>query len=91
MTPRKTVLITGGSRGIGAAIVRLFAARGWRIAFTWVSKTVPAVDGVSVYCCDVRDEAQIAGLFRSVVADFGRTDALVNNAGITGPRRSLGP
>jgi NAD(P)-dependent dehydrogenase (short-subunit alcohol dehydrogenase family) len=86
MTTRKTVLITGGSRGIGAATVRLFAARGWRVTFTWVSQEVPAIEGVSAYRCDVRNEAEVAGLFRQVVADFGRIDALVNNAGITGPR-----
>jgi NAD(P)-dependent dehydrogenase (short-subunit alcohol dehydrogenase family) len=86
MTTRKSVLVTGGSRGIGAATVRLFVARGWRVAFTWVSKPVPAIDGVSAYRCDVRDEAQVTDLFRRVVADFGRLDALVNNAGITGPR-----
>jgi NAD(P)-dependent dehydrogenase (short-subunit alcohol dehydrogenase family) len=86
MTTRKTVLITGGSRGIGAATVRLFAARGWRVAFTWVSQAVPTADGVSAYRCDVRNEAEVTALFRQVAADFGRIDALVNNAGITGPR-----
>jgi NAD(P)-dependent dehydrogenase (short-subunit alcohol dehydrogenase family) len=86
MVTRKTVLITGGSRGIGAATVRLFAARGWRVAFTWVSRAVPAIEGVSPYRCDIRKEAEVADLFRQVVADFGRIDALVNNAGITGPR-----
>ena len=86
MTIRKTVLITGGSRGIGAATVRLFAARGWRVAFTWTSQAVSATEGVSAYRCDVRNEAEVTGLFRQVVADFGRIDALINNAGITGPR-----
>jgi NAD(P)-dependent dehydrogenase (short-subunit alcohol dehydrogenase family) len=86
MTIRKTVLITGGSRGIGAATVRLFAARGWQVAFTWVSHAVPAAEGVSAYRCDVRNEAEVTALFRQVAADFGRIDALVNNAGITGPR-----
>jgi NAD(P)-dependent dehydrogenase (short-subunit alcohol dehydrogenase family) len=86
MTTRKTVLITGGNRGIGAATVCLFAARGWRVAFTWVSQAVPAVEGVSAYRCDVRNEAEVTGLFRQVAADLGRIDALVNNAGITGPR-----
>jgi NAD(P)-dependent dehydrogenase (short-subunit alcohol dehydrogenase family) len=86
MTIQKTVLITGGSRGIGAATVRLFAARGWQVAFTWVSHAVPATEGVSAYRCDVRNEAEVTALFRQVAADFGRIDALVNNAGITGPR-----
>src|SRR6476620_5936633 len=87
MMIRKTVLITGGSRGIGAATVRLFAARGWRVAFTWVSQAVVSVaEGVSAYRCDFRNDAEVTGLFRQVAADFGRIDALVNNAGITGPR-----
>jgi NAD(P)-dependent dehydrogenase (short-subunit alcohol dehydrogenase family) len=86
MTIRKTVLITGGSRSIGAATIRLFTARGWRVAFTWVSQAVPAAEGVSAYRCDVRNGTEVTGLFRQVAADFGRIDALVNNAGITGPR-----
>lgn len=86
MTIRKTVLITGGGRGIGAAAVRLFAARGWRVAFTWTTREPPAGGPASAYRCDVRNEADVASLFRQVAADFGRIDALVNNAGITGPR-----
>jgi NAD(P)-dependent dehydrogenase (short-subunit alcohol dehydrogenase family) len=86
MTIRKTVLITGGSRGIGAATVRLFAAGGWRVAYTWVSREGPAIEGASAYRCDVRSEVEVADLFGRIAAEFGRIDALVNNAGITGPR-----
>jgi NAD(P)-dependent dehydrogenase (short-subunit alcohol dehydrogenase family) len=86
MTIRKTVLITGGGRGIGAATVRLFAARGWRVAFTWTTRQPAPGEGTSAYRCDVRNEADVTALFRQVAADFGRIDALVNNAGITGPR-----
>jgi NAD(P)-dependent dehydrogenase (short-subunit alcohol dehydrogenase family) len=86
MTIRKTVLITGGTRGIGAATVRLFAARGWRVAFTWTTQEPTPGEGISAYRCDVRNEADVTTLFRRVAADFGRIDALVNNAGITGPR-----
>jgi NAD(P)-dependent dehydrogenase (short-subunit alcohol dehydrogenase family) len=86
MTIRKTVLITGGGRGIGAATVRLFAARGWRVAFTWTTQEPAPGEGTSAYRCDVRSEADVTALFRQVAADFGRIDALVNNAGITGPR-----
>jgi NAD(P)-dependent dehydrogenase (short-subunit alcohol dehydrogenase family) len=53
------------------------------VAFTWVSQAVvSAAEGVSAYRCDVRNEAEVTGLFRQVAADFGRIDALVNNAGI---------
>jgi len=86
MTIRKTVLITGGGRGIGAATVRLFAARGWRVAFTWTTRQPALGEGTSAYRCDVRNEADVNAMFRQVAADFGRIDALVNNAGITGPR-----
>jgi len=86
MTIRKTVLITGGGRGIGAATVRLFAAKGWRVAFTWTTQEPAPGEGTSAYRCDVRNEADVTALFRQVAADFGRIDALVNNAGITGPR-----
>jgi NAD(P)-dependent dehydrogenase (short-subunit alcohol dehydrogenase family) len=86
MTIRKTVLITGGGRGIGAATVRLFAARGWRVAFTWTTRQPALGEGTSAYRCDVRNEADVTALFRQVAADFGRIDALVNNAGVTGPR-----
>jgi NAD(P)-dependent dehydrogenase (short-subunit alcohol dehydrogenase family) len=86
MTIRKTVLITGGGRGIGAATVRLFAAKGWRVAFTWTTRQPAPGEGTSAYRCDVRNEADVTALFRQVAADFGRIDALVNNAGITGPR-----
>jgi NAD(P)-dependent dehydrogenase (short-subunit alcohol dehydrogenase family) len=86
MTIRKTVLITGGGRGIGAATVRLFAAKGWRVAFTWTTRQPAPGEGTSAYRCDVRNEANVTTLFRQVAADFGRIDALVNNAGITGPR-----
>ena len=88
MTIRKTVLITGGSRGIGAATVRLFAARGWRVAFTWVSRRCRPPREYRRTVCDVRNEAEVTGLFRQVAADFGRIDALVNNAGI--PARRAG-
>ena len=86
MTIRKTVLITGGGRGIGAATVRLFAAKGWRVAFTWTTHEPAPGEATSAYRCDVRNEADVTALFRQVAADFGRIDALVNNAGITGPR-----
>ncbi|UEM20522.1 SDR family oxidoreductase [Skermanella mucosa] len=91
----RTVLVTGGGRGIGAAVVRLFAARGWRVALTWVSDRAAAEGvaasavGSAAFRCDVRDEEQVVGLFRDVVGAFGRIDALVNNAGITGPPRRI--
>lgn len=90
----KTALITGGSRGIGAAIVQRFAQEGANVAFTYLSSeekanalaTETATNhGVSVkaYRSDASDFAQAEELVNQVVADFGQIDVLVNNAGIT--------
>lgn len=79
MTEAKSVLITGGSRGIGAATATLFAARGWRVA------TASLTGAQASHQADVRDEAQVARLFDAV----GRLDAVVINAGITGPKTRL--
>ncbi|MDA0996682.1 MAG: SDR family oxidoreductase [Proteobacteria bacterium] len=94
MAEPKTVLITGGSRGIGAGIVRRFAAEGWRVIFTYVSNqaaadTVAAETGARAARCDVGAEADILALFATLDREGVRLDALVNNAGITGPKRRL--
>lgn len=89
----KTALVTGGSRGIGAAIVRAFAEAGANVAFTYLSSAEAAEalaaecarNGVTVkaYRSDAADFGQAAELVEAVLADFGRIDAVVNNAGIT--------
>ena len=89
----KIALITGGSRGIGAAIVRKFAANGATIAFTYRSSSAAAdaivneltASGVTVkaYQSDAGSYEQAEQLIKSVTEDFGRIDVLVNNAGIT--------
>ncbi len=94
MTEPRTALITGGSRGIGAATVRLFRARGWEVVFTYLSNAeaadaVATDTGARAVRCDSADEAEIRALFASLDADGVVVDALVNNAGITGPKRRL--
>ncbi|MEQ8318991.1 MAG: SDR family oxidoreductase [Rhodospirillales bacterium] len=94
MSGPKTVLITGGSRGIGAAVVRRFAAEGWRVIFTYVSNDAAADEiasetGARAIKGDVGAEADILGLFRTLDDEGINLDALVNNAGITGPKRRL--
>jgi 3-oxoacyl-[acyl-carrier protein] reductase len=89
----KTALVTGGSRGIGAAIVKGFAAQGANVAFTYMSSSAKAEGlrdeliamGVKAQCyqSDAADFAQAEKLIASVIADIGNIDILVNNAGIT--------
>ena len=86
----KVALITGASRGIGKAIALKFAAEGADIAFTdikIIEDTVKELEafGVKVraYASNAADFAQTHETVEQVMADFGRIDVLVNNAGIT--------
>lgn len=88
----KTVLITGGSRGIGEAMVRLFAERGWSVVFTFVSNAAAAHKvatdaGARAIRCDSGDEDSILALFEQLDGEGVALDALINNAGVSGPRR----
>ena len=78
---KKTALVTGGAQGIGRATARLLAARGWEVAVADVKRSR---EFFSVRV-DVAREAQVRAGVRAVLARFGRLDALVNNAGLTGP------
>ena len=81
------VLVTGGARGIGAAVAARFHRMGWDVV---VADRDPAPLGRSV-ACDVADEASVAALVAGVAAREGRLDALVCNAGfmIRKPLRDL--
>jgi NAD(P)-dependent dehydrogenase (short-subunit alcohol dehydrogenase family) len=93
-TAGKTLLITGGSRGIGAAVARLGAAAGYRVAINYVSNEGAAQaladeitkQGGEAFAVqgDVADERDVLAMFGAVDKRFGRLDALVNNAGIVG-------
>ena len=79
----KHVIITGGSRGIGAAAVRAFSARGDQVAFLYEKEAeqaaaVAAETGALAIRCDVSDEAAVNAAF----AQLSGTDILINNAGI---------
>ncbi|MER9756368.1 SDR family oxidoreductase [Mesorhizobium sp. M0166] len=88
----KILLVTGGSRGIGAATCRLAAKAGYRIAVNYVSnakaaETVVAdieAAGGEAFAVkgDVASETDVLAMFEAVDARFGRLDALVNNAGV---------
>ena len=97
----KTVLITGGSRGIGRAAAVLFASRGWNVAFSFVGNQQSA-DETCAMCeragvtgnafarkCDVRDEDSVIDFFRTAYELFGAIDGVVNNAGIVAPKSTL--
>ncbi len=78
-----TVVVTGGSRGIGAAVVECFAARGDRVYFLYeknheAANAVADRTGASPLCCDVADSAAVKAAF----AQIPEVDILVCNAGI---------
>lgn len=84
----KTVLITGGSRGIGRACVEKFASNGWNTAFIYKSSDAKAQELADKFNalpikCDVSDSNSVNEAVSAVVERFGRIDALVNNAGIS--------
>lgn len=74
----KTAIITGGTRGIGAAVTTRLRAEGWRAIP--VARTAPAVADADFVACDVADPVQVRALF----ARIEQLDALVNCAGIAG-------
>ena len=79
----KTVLITGGTRGIGRSIASLFLQKGYRVCVTYSrdedSAKETAALGAEVYRADVSKEEDVVALF----AKIGRVDVLVNNAGVS--------
>ncbi len=86
------LLVTGGSRGIGAATARLAAARGWDVAINY-TRDAKAAEAVAqdvrahgrraiTLQADVADEAQVRALFTTLDRDFGQLAGLANNAGV---------
>jgi 3-oxoacyl-[acyl-carrier protein] reductase len=83
---RRSVLVTGGNRGIGLAIARALAADGDRVAITSRSGELPpALEGSGVLAvrCDVTDTASVDAAFSEVEAAHGPVEVVVANAGIT--------
>lgn len=87
----RTAVITGGTRGIGRAAVKMFAEKGYRVAFLYRSSEEKAnelVNELSNYTdvtavkCDVSSSDSVNEAFKRIRAEFGSIDVLVNNAGI---------
>jgi 3-oxoacyl-[acyl-carrier protein] reductase len=89
----KTALITGGSRGIGAASVRMFAASGARVAFNYQKARAQAeqlvlelgAENSAAFACDLSGTGTAQELVSSTVKRFGRLDILVANHGVWPP------
>jgi len=93
------ILITGGSRGVGAATARLAAAQGYDVAISFLSNETAAravasdVEAVGRRALPIRadsaDPEQVAQLFAAIDRYFGRIDVLVNNAAVLAPQSRL--
>lgn len=91
---RKTALVTGGSRGIGAATCKLLAQNNYDVVINYCNNLNAAEDVADavrnsggrplLVKCDVSSEAEIVEMFKIIDQEFGYLDALVNNAGING-------
>ncbi len=88
----KTALVTGASRGIGAAIARRLAADGFAVAVNYLHSAQHAQEVVNdiinngghakAFCADVAEKAQVDTMVSEISGDFGGVDVLINNAGI---------
>ena len=80
----RTVLVTGGNRGIGLAIAQAFAKQGDRVAIThrgsWDATVAPDLHAVT---CDITDPAAVDAAFTQIEQELGPVEVLVANAGIT--------
>jgi 3-oxoacyl-[acyl-carrier protein] reductase len=77
----RSVLVTGGNRGIGLAIARAFSAQGDKVAVTHRGSGAP--DGLLGVHCDITDAEQVDAAFREVEQQHGPVEVLISNAGIT--------
>lgn len=93
---KPVMLVTGGSRGIGAAVCRLAAANGYAVIVNYTasadaaSTLVDDIDNGSIAVqADVADEGAVLAMFAEIDERFGRIDVLVNNAGVAGSYGAL--
>lgn len=91
---KKTVLITGASRGIGEAIAREFAGAEYNVVINYLNSSEKAETlaqelGGIAFCADVSDYKQVENMIVAVHDNFGGIDVLVNNAGVALPQKLL--
>ena len=87
MQKKKTVLITGASRGIGAATAELFAEHGYNVVINYKNSEKRAVElaeriGAIAVRADVSDREQVREMIKTIHVYYGKIDVLINNAGI---------
>lgn len=90
---KKTVFVTGGSRGIGRAISKLFSSNEYAVAFCYnnsIEKALKSLNDIKVNSpnvmavkCDVSDRKQVASAISQITERFGGIDVMINNAGIS--------
>lgn len=82
----KTILITGTSNGIGKETVELFAKKGWKVAATMRNpehiNLFAGNANIKTYLLNVKEPDNIKSCIEKVITDFGKIDAIVNNAGV---------
>jgi NAD(P)-dependent dehydrogenase (short-subunit alcohol dehydrogenase family) len=85
MSPSRVALVTGGSRGIGAAMVHKLQAAGFRVATCARSlESLRESPAEHRFACDVTDVAQVKAGLRGILERLGQLDAVINNAGLAG-------
>jgi 3-oxoacyl-[acyl-carrier protein] reductase len=82
MLQGRVALVTGASRGIGAATARALVAAGAQVALASRSGDNPGLAGALAQACDVRDPSSLEAMVRATVERFGKLDILVVNAGV---------
>ena len=87
----KVTLITGGSRGIGAACVKVFSNANSKVAFTYkknqafANELIASLSSnkqIKAYAVDIESEKDVRSIVKKIIIDFGKVDILVNNAGV---------
>ncbi len=89
---KKTVIVTGGAKGIGEAIVREFALKGYNVCINYNTSEKKALElkkeleskgwNVDIFCANISDRTKVDEMIDFVISRFGGIDVVINNAGI---------